>query len=154
MKRRTDGRKEKDRLDVTFPAFLIFLSRPVLVSTKSISTTRLYTVSKYDFKRNHLNVWFLVYAISRQQRRPRSLRPFLFHWKSRKKKFRKNEIPMCRFLFNSIHFLLLFLLLLWVPSYNIFEAFVMEISLLSAHRRRRVMLYQTDDGKEKKIKSR
>jgi hypothetical protein len=59
---------------------------------------------------------------------------------------------MCRFLFNSIHFLL-FLLLLWVPSYNIFEAFVMEISL-SAHRRRRVMLYQTDDGKEKKIKSR
>jgi hypothetical protein len=61
---------------------------------------------------------------------------------------------MCRFLFNSIHFLLLFLLLLWVPSYNIFEAFVMEISLLSAHRRRRVMLYQTDDGKEKKIKSR
>ena len=79
MKRRTDGRKEKDRLDVTFPAFLIFMSRPVLVSTKSISTTRLYTVSKYDFKRNHLNVWFLVYAISRQRGRPRSLRPFLFH---------------------------------------------------------------------------
>jgi|688.fasta_scaffold1486072_1 hypothetical protein len=29
MKRRTDGRKEKDRLDVTFPTFLIFMSRPV-----------------------------------------------------------------------------------------------------------------------------
>ena len=157
MKRRKDGRKEKDRLDVTFATFYIFIPTSTigLVSTKSISTARLvYTVYKYDFKRNHLNVWFLVYAISRQRGRPRSLRPFLFHWKSRKKKFRKNEIPMCRFLFNSIHFLLLFLLLLWVPSYNIFEAFVMEISLLSAHRRRRVMLYQTDDGKEKKIKSR
>ena len=76
MKRRKDGRKEKDRLDVTFATFYIFIPTSTigLVSTKSISTARLvYTVYKYDFKRNHLNVWFLVYAISRQWRSPRSL---------------------------------------------------------------------------------